>query len=208
VPIYHVTNPDGHVYEVNAPEGATEQDAIAYVQKQHALPQAAAPQPHDPTDGMSGVQKFAAGVGKSLVDTGQGLKQAGTDAARYFVESNPVLFGGSIGSDTPTAANLRAKVTQQTADADARKAQDAPLMSTGAGFAGDVTGQVAQLAIPVGDAAKGVTGARALTAGAAKNAAFAAVQPVGANESRLTNAGEAAALGAVGPWHCRPASRA
>lgn len=36
MPTFRVTSPDGAVYEVNAPEGATEQDAIAYVQSQHA----------------------------------------------------------------------------------------------------------------------------------------------------------------------------
>lgn len=30
--VFHVTGPDGSVYEVNAPDGATEQDAIAYAQ--------------------------------------------------------------------------------------------------------------------------------------------------------------------------------
>ncbi|MCT9125416.1 hypothetical protein [Cupriavidus gilardii] len=34
MPTYRVTGPDGGTYEVNAPEGATEQDAIAYVQAQ------------------------------------------------------------------------------------------------------------------------------------------------------------------------------
>lgn len=38
MPIYHVTSPDGHVYEVKAPDGASEQDAIAYIQQQHQAP--------------------------------------------------------------------------------------------------------------------------------------------------------------------------
>jgi len=32
MPTFHVTGPDGHTYEINAPEGASEQDAIAYAQ--------------------------------------------------------------------------------------------------------------------------------------------------------------------------------
>ena len=32
MPKFRVTSPDGTTYEVNAPEGATQQDAIAYVQ--------------------------------------------------------------------------------------------------------------------------------------------------------------------------------
>lgn len=34
MPRYEVTSPDGQRYEVNAPEGATEQDAIAYIKNQ------------------------------------------------------------------------------------------------------------------------------------------------------------------------------
>lgn len=199
-----VQGPDGATIEF--PDGTPQATMESALQAHYGKPKQirrspadirAMAQPHDPTDGMSGLQKFAAGVGKSLVDTGQGLKQAGTDAARYFVESNPVLFGGSLGADTPTAANLRAKVAQQSAAADARKAQDAPLVNTGAGFGGDVAGQVAQIAVPVGDAANGVLAAR-VAAGALKNAAFAAAQPVGAGDSRLKNAGEAAALSTLG----------
>ena len=35
MPKFHVTSPDGITYEVNAPDGATERDAIDYVQKRH-----------------------------------------------------------------------------------------------------------------------------------------------------------------------------
>ena len=36
MPTFRITSPEGHEYEVNAPEGATEQDAISYVQQNHA----------------------------------------------------------------------------------------------------------------------------------------------------------------------------
>lgn len=35
MPTYEITSPDGGTYHVDAPEGATEQDALAYVQKNH-----------------------------------------------------------------------------------------------------------------------------------------------------------------------------
>lgn len=36
MPRFEITAPDGRKFEVNAPEGATEQDAIAYIQQQEA----------------------------------------------------------------------------------------------------------------------------------------------------------------------------
>lgn len=42
MPKFEITSPDGQRYEVNAPEGATEQDAIAYVQ-QNLAPKASQP---------------------------------------------------------------------------------------------------------------------------------------------------------------------
>jgi hypothetical protein len=41
---FRVTSPDGRIYEVNAPEGATQADAIAYVQQQAKAPTRAAVQ--------------------------------------------------------------------------------------------------------------------------------------------------------------------
>jgi hypothetical protein len=36
MPRFQITAPDGRKFEVDAPEGATEQDAIAYIQQQEA----------------------------------------------------------------------------------------------------------------------------------------------------------------------------
>ena len=38
MPTYEVRSPDGTAYRVNAPEGATQEDAIAYVQKNFTAP--------------------------------------------------------------------------------------------------------------------------------------------------------------------------
>lgn len=49
MPKFQVTSPEGITYEVDAPEGATEQQAISYIQQEHAAqpvaPKPAAPQP-------------------------------------------------------------------------------------------------------------------------------------------------------------------
>lgn len=43
MPIFNVTAPDGTVIEVNAPEGATQAQAIAYAQSQYKAPTPATP---------------------------------------------------------------------------------------------------------------------------------------------------------------------
>jgi hypothetical protein len=73
----------------------------------------------DPTEGMSGFEKFAAGAGKAVADIGRGVRQ-------YLPES----IGGLSSADIEEAKRL-----------------DAPLMATGAGMAGNVAGNV-MAAIP------------------------------------------------------------
>lgn len=48
MPKFEVTSPDGKVYEITAPEGATEQQAIEYAQQVHAA-ETTQPQPTQPT---------------------------------------------------------------------------------------------------------------------------------------------------------------
>lgn len=68
MPKYSVTAPDGSVYEVNAPEGATEAQAIEYVQKNMG--------------GMSATKPAAVKAGSALNDVG---RQVGL-TARYGIE--------------------------------------------------------------------------------------------------------------------------
>jgi hypothetical protein len=121
----------------------------------------------DPTEGNSFLQNAMEGLGKSFADTGHGLAQLGTDAARYFVEANPMLFGGrSVGSlvsgkDDSLAGRLRAKVQQQQAEEADRRKRDAPLMHTGGGVTGEVAGTLAQILGP-GIALRGTSAAASL----------------------------------------------
>lgn len=80
---------------------------------------------------------------------------------------------------------------------------DAPLMRTGGGFAGNVAGQAAQMAVPVPGAlaVKGASllgRAAPLAASVARAGAFSATQGVGSDESRLGNTVEGGAFGALG----------
>ncbi len=188
MPKYRITTPEGKTLEITAPEGATKEQALAYTQ-QNYKPQAA-PQTKqqkyesirakleanqgpslNPTDGMSGPQKFFAGMGKSLVDTGEGVGQ---------------LFG--------------LVPEQQIA---ARRQQDQALMDTGAGQFGNIVGQGLQIAtpIPAGAAIKATSwaGKAAPYVGAgARAGVFGGAQGVAGDESRITRAGQSAALGVAG----------
>lgn len=53
MPIFRITSPDGAEYEVNAPDGATEQDAINFVRQQHR------PAPAAPTEAPNGFKDAA-----------------------------------------------------------------------------------------------------------------------------------------------------
>lgn len=137
---------------------------------------------------MSTYERAMAGAGKSVVDTGRGLKQIGLEVADKFRSPQPSdLIGG-----TP-AQRSRAQM-------DEVQARDADLMSTGAGLAGNIAGTLATTLVPAGLAAKAgqatqlgragmaLLNPQSLRAAAAGGAALGAAQPVGTNDSRTLNA--------------------
>lgn len=139
----------------------------------------------DPTEGMSWLEKAAAGYGKSYVDTYRGLQQVGG------------RIGGAIGLDT---AERLAQVDDAVNES---RRTDAALMDTGAGIAGNVVGQAVQMLTPVpaAAAAKGVQvlGRAAPYAGAAaRSAAFSGAQGVADGESRALNTAVGGGLGIAG----------
>ena len=95
-------------------------------------------QKSDPTEGMTGFDKFAAGAGKAMVDTGRGIGQ---------------LFGAVSRKDIEES-----------------RARDAALMDTGAGFVGNIGGNLA-MALAPGAALKyggvAMNAPRAIAAGSA-----------------------------------------
>ena len=73
---YRVTAPDGSNWEVNAPDGATEDAVMRYAKAQWGTKGGAADwKPSDPTEGMNWVEKARAGAGKAFVDIGRGVGQ-------------------------------------------------------------------------------------------------------------------------------------
>lgn len=156
--------------------GYTEDEIKQAVQQKYGQKTAPAPVERiDPTEGMSGYEKFMAGTGKAFVDIGRGVGQLTGDVAEGFGANRP--------SWAPTQADI-----------DESRKLDAPLMSTGAGTAGNIVGNVAALA-PIAF----VPGANTIGGGAALGALTGATQPVGTSDSRTANATIGGAAGGALP---------
>lgn len=164
------------------------------------------------TDNMSGLDRFRAGIGKSLVDTGTGLAQVAlrnlTPQVPDFITRAGDRVEQAIGS--PTYSNARRAVfgaynaprqglERKVAE---RREIDKDLMDTGAGLAGNVVGTLAQLAAP-GIAARGTATAPLLLptsvrGSVAQGAVFGSAQPVASQDEVLENAGWGAFGGGAG----------
>lgn len=164
--VYTVEGPDGRRYKIEGPEGATAEQLGQIIMGQMQQPQT-----FDPTEGMTGTQKFLAGVGKGMVDMGRGVGQM-----------IPVRRNGEW--DT--------LVTRE--DVARARELDAPLMQTGAGVAGNVTGTLAT-ALP----AMLIPGANTLTGSALIGAGYGLLQPSASTEETMTNTALGGAAGAVIP---------
>lgn len=116
---------------------------------------------------MSGVDQFAAGVGKAIVDTGRGAGQ---------------LVGLVSRDDVAESRKL-----------------DAPLMDTGAGFAGDLTGNVAMTLLPGGALKGAAVAARAAGAPTAAGALSTAGGALLAPRTIKGAAAVGAGMGAIQP---------
>lgn len=87
MPVFRVTGPDGSVYDVTAPEGATEQEAISYIQGQQRKPKylpTTAPIPEEPETTVLGhAKEFAKGIPAGAVGL---LESAGTGISAILPE--------------------------------------------------------------------------------------------------------------------------
>lgn len=147
----------------------------------------------DPTDDMSGTQRFLAGVGKSIADSATGVAQFLSSDAAPLVSGLPGLVTRELGK-----RGIGAAADQRAAEA---RELDLPLMQTGAGLAGNITGQALQAAIPAGRGATfagGLGRAAPYAEAALRGGALSAAQPVLGEESRAKNAAVGAAGGVAG----------
>ena len=145
-------------------------DEGAYMQLRQMLTQAYQAEAPKATEGMSGGQKFLAGIG-------QGMTNIGRQAAN--------IAGGAFGQTDEALAEA--------------KQRDQALLDTGAGRAGSIVGEIAATA-PLGGLAAGAArkvGAKALAAGLTEGAAQGGL--TAGPGRRLGGAVEGAAFGAVLP---------
>lgn len=153
----------------------------------------------------SDYENFMAGAGKAVVDLGRGAKQLIDIPAQFLEKRFPGLSKWSQAQGMPSAAE-----SAQATNADVAESRklDEPLMNTGAGFAGNVAGNIASTLVPLGVAANlpvrgsGLAAAamnpRTYTAAAGTGAAIGALQPTTGNESKVTNTVLGGATGIAG----------
>jgi hypothetical protein len=157
----------------------------------------------DPTEDMGFLDRFRAGLGKSFADTAHGVKQAVTEAVAIPFSNVANIYGAGGRSDVAHSLNTPArKAAEMRAEETERQKLDAPLMRTGGGVAGNITGTLLQLAGPA-YLARGSVAAPAFlprtTAGnAVQGGILGMIQPVGTDDSRATNAMIGAGAGGVG----------
>ncbi len=128
-----------------------------------------------------GVNRFLAGTGKAFIDIIRGTEQLGRKLVPGVSE----------------------REQQLQREIDESRKLDAPLMATGAGLAGNITGNVAAFA-----PAAAIPGAATLPGAALLGGGMGATQPVATDESRALNVGLGAAGGLAGAGVSRGISRA
>lgn len=100
MPTFHVTSPEGKTYEVNAPDGATEDQAIAYVQQQHA----AHPSQPDSLPDATVTPSFGEKVGAAASDLGRAAAMTGRAVTHGVLGIPELLHDGLIRAPYNAAA--------------------------------------------------------------------------------------------------------
>lgn len=101
---YRVQGPEGKIHVFEGPDGAAPADVEAFAAKTFGAPKQTTPKV-DPTVGMDNWDKFFAGMGKAMVDTGRGVgqlvglvSQKDIDAARELDAPLMNTTAGSVGN--------------------------------------------------------------------------------------------------------------
>ena len=154
MPQYNIKAPDGTTHKVNAPEGATEQDAISY------LIGALAPKP----------AKREVGVGEAF---GQGFERGKSRFASTITDTIPALVGGALGFDEYATAQLaeanqKAEALSKSAPAVFDSYKDVDSLGDAVKFVAESAGeQIPNMGLALATALTGGAAAPALLGGRA-----------------------------------------
>lgn len=155
----------------------------------------------NPAEGMSGTAKFLSGAGKAMTDIGRGAGQLLREGIETIAPPEQTISGLVSGQRPSSFADTLGLPTQQ--DIDLSKQRDAPLMETGAGTAGNITGAVAT-ALP----AMLIPGANSVAGAATLGTIQGALMPTATGESRTQNMAFGGVGGAGGQLAAKGLSRA
>ena len=128
MPKYDVTAPDGRVYEVNAPEGATQDDAIQYVQQNLYKPTAQAASPEEKGGFLQGAKNLAAG----------GLRGAGSIGATLLAPVD--VIGDAIAGKGLSLESNRQRRKDMDSALETMGAQPDSWLYQGGKLAGEIAG--------------------------------------------------------------------
>jgi hypothetical protein len=192
MPVYKITGPDGRKFTVNAPEGASREQAVAKIKQAHYAPKF----DRIPTESLErgiaeygspvseGIGGFVEGIGSGMASVGRGVMDFAGD---ILASRGQQGLSGRVTNNRPSFGQ-----EAEAREAEARRL-DAPLMATGRGVAGNIAGQVAAT-LP----AMLVPGGATLAGGTAIGAGIGALQPTIDGDSRLANTALGAGAGAAG----------
>lgn len=124
MPKYDITGPDGKTFEINAPDGATEAEVLAYAQKNFKMAAAPAAPVKERTIG----EKIGQGIGNIVAG---GVRGAGSIGATlmYPVDKAQDMYHGDR---APTVEGLISGKQQLSRNEERRKAMDTGLGHMGA----------------------------------------------------------------------------
>lgn len=218
---YRITAPDGNVYDINAPDDATEDQVMAYAQANYQQPSGFAnvrsgvssteaadgrlteeqwQQERDriaaqnPVADSSRYGRYLTGLAASGRDTLVGLKQAATRGAQNLMEFGP--------NETAASRAIGEVADRQEAEEAAYRETTGAMRSDPYVMAGNVVGTMGQLFLP-GAAARGTAVGRSflpttVRGNALQGAGLGTIQPVTGEGERVGNTGLGFAGGGAG----------
>ncbi|HEX8573094.1 MAG TPA: hypothetical protein VF759_10115 [Allosphingosinicella sp.] len=195
MPVFQITAPNGRVYRVNAPEGATEAHAIAHLRRQLAVPPKPKPAPPKPRTWGDTISDFRSGARHTAGSFIDGLTGSWSD--EIVGAGGPLrnAVQAALGNEKldPSGAYHRRRNTYVKEHEQFRR-QHAGVHRTATG-----AGMAASLVLPQARVARGATMLPRMRAAAKTGAVYGAAAGAGngTGRQRVRNAVEGGAAGMV-----------